>query len=104
MPDGTERCTGYSTLDLAGSAPHDEHVVEQLLLDGQRAHELLAWALDFVVAINFFALCILAWVMYVARQIHREVDEVIQRGREHSERMERMQYYLFGQLGPLDLK
>lgn len=64
----------------------------------------MAWALALIVVLDFFALCITAWVFYLSRGSRRDSNRIAEILREVREDSKRMQHYLFVKLGPAELK
>ncbi len=78
--------------------------MDLILLEAQRAHQAMAWSPALIVVLDFFALCITAWVLYLCRGSGRDsarIAEILHEAREDSKRMQR---YLFVKLGPAELK
>ena len=78
--------------------------IEEVLLEAQRAHQLMTWALVFIVALDFLALCVVAGVLYLSRGGRAESQRIVEILREMREDSKRMQHYLFVKMGPADLK
>jgi len=64
-------------------------------------HDLGLYILGFVIVLTFLGMLLTFGAMYLIWGSRREMREEIQKSRESSERIS---YYLFGKLGPLDMK
>ena len=69
--------------------------MDQLLLEAQRAHQLMAWALSLIVVLDFLALCVVAWVLYLSRSSRGDSGRIAEILREVREDSKRLQHYLF---------
>ncbi len=85
--------------------------MEELLRQVAAAQQLTAFALAFIVFLDFLAVCIAGWVVYISRGIAAETSRVAQIDervaamlKEMREDSKRMEHYLFVKLGPAELK
>ena len=67
------------------------------LAELSRIHEVTNWVLLGMVAMNFFALVVAAFGLWILRDVSRMQ-------RETAEESRRLSFYLFGKLGPLETK
>ena len=78
------------------------------LFDVFYAQQLMAWAVVFIAILTFIAVVLGVWVAFLVRSMDREIAESRKRSEQSFERaeqsFERLGYYLFGKLGPADIK
>ncbi|HSD10636.1 MAG TPA: hypothetical protein VLF14_06615 [Candidatus Binatia bacterium] len=71
--------------------------MDETLLELQRIHQATNWVLLGIALLDFMGLVMTCWVFYLARGTKASVNRV-------AEIQNQVSYYLFGKLGPLEIK
>ena len=71
--------------------------MNETLIELQRIHQATNWVLLAIASMDFIAVLIAARIFYLTKDIHRRTDQLLEESKQVS-------FYLFGKLGPLDMK
>lgn len=71
--------------------------MNEILAEISRTNQLIGWALMAIALMDFLGLIAVSWAIYLTRNTNRMVEQSLEEGRKIS-------FYLYGKLGPLDLK
>ena len=71
--------------------------LNEALVEIARIQQVMNYGLIFIAFLDFLGLLMATWAFYITRDIHRRTDQLLEESKQVS-------FYLFGKLGPLDMK